>query len=109
MRGIGSSASEGFVEVLASNGTWGGICDDAWDINDATVICQMLGYPSAVWAGNGWEIYPGYNSDDFVLDDLYCTGNEKSIFDCRRNGLSEWQENCNHNEIAGVRCALTKT
>ena len=64
--GIGSSASEGYVEVFASNGTWGGICDDDWNINDATVVCRMLGYPSAEWAGNGWEIYLSVNFRKFI-------------------------------------------
>lgn len=39
----GDSATSGRVEVIY-NGERGTICDDAWDDNDATVICNMLGY-----------------------------------------------------------------
>ena len=32
--GTGSSAKEGHVEGLGTNGKWGGICDHGFDIND---------------------------------------------------------------------------
>ena len=34
---------EGRPEVFA-RGTWGTICDDEFDNNDAQVLCLMLGY-----------------------------------------------------------------
>ena len=42
--GFGSSDTKGYVEGLGPNGQWGGICDDDFDINDAKVICRMLGF-----------------------------------------------------------------
>lgn len=39
----GDTEHSGRVEIRY-RGEWGIICDDKWDINDATVICRMLGY-----------------------------------------------------------------
>ena len=39
----GATQSEGRVEFCQS-ATWGTVCDDAWGVDDATVVCRQLGY-----------------------------------------------------------------
>ena len=114
--GTGSSAYKGYVEGLGSNGQWAGICDDEFDINDANVICKMLGFPYATTAlasstdfgiSPAYDLYgPAPSGNNFVVSGLKCTGNELSVFDCLHSG--EWNEKCWANEIAGVQCKPSK-
>ena len=119
--GGGSTAYEGYVMALGSNGTWGGVCDNDWDIYDAHVVCRMLGYPSAEESFDYYTTLLEYDEDlykyeepetggRFVLDKVGCTGFETSIFDCDNaggpgNSKGEWNvPDCEPQMIAGVKC-----
>ena len=45
----GSTQLEGRLEICRNN-TYGTICDDRWDVLDATVACRELGFADkGVW------------------------------------------------------------
>jgi len=39
----GRSEMEGRVEICFGQ-TWGTVCDNGWDISDASVVCTQLGF-----------------------------------------------------------------
>ncbi|XP_071476169.1 scavenger receptor cysteine-rich domain-containing protein DMBT1-like [Diadema antillarum] len=99
----GGSANEGRVEVRY-NGTWGTVCDDSWGLEDAHVVCRMLGYQEATSAPCCARF--GQGSGDILLDDVSCSGNEDNLADCQHREFGT--HNCGHNEDAGVVCRPTE-
>ena len=80
------------------------ICDEGWDINDAHVVCHMLGFPGALDATVRSE-YGRPRVKDVLLTNVQCNGTENSIFDCPyKHNL-----NCSGSRSAGVRCLCKLT
>ena len=99
VRLAGGSHNAGRVEVYY-NGTWGTVCHDDWDINDARVVCRQLGFRYALDAYQ--SAYYGEGTGRILLDDVHCLGNESSLDSCRHGGVGS--HNCDHSKDAGVRC-----
>ena len=89
---------KGRLEVFYS-GSWGTVCDDLFDDESATVVCNELG------ADEGWFIQPNPFGDgwgEIWLDDVQCTGQEDRLIDCPAN---DWGvNNCGHYEDVAISC-----
>ncbi|KPP77323.1 scavenger receptor cysteine-rich domain-containing group B protein-like, partial [Scleropages formosus] len=97
----GQHRCEGRVEVFLRT-QWGTVCDDAWDLPDARVVCRQVGCGPAASARG--EAFYGRGAGTILLDNLKCSGEEGSLLECSH---IPWNvHNCDHSEDAGVACLL---
>uniref|UniRef100_A0A286ZUU1 SRCR domain-containing protein n=1 Tax=Sus scrofa TaxID=9823 RepID=A0A286ZUU1_PIG len=71
----GGSYCSGRVEIL-HQGSWGTICDDSWDLDDAHVVCT-----ARLWRSPQCPrvCSLGAGSGHIWLDDVNCTGKESHV------------------------------
>ncbi|PWA23074.1 hypothetical protein CCH79_00002185 [Gambusia affinis] len=93
---------EGRVELYL-NSEWGTVCDDAWDLPDAQVVCRLVGCGEATHAWGQAHFGPGTGT--ILLDNLKCRGTEAFLQQCSH--ISRDVHNCDHSEDAGVTCSLS--
>ncbi|KAG8546835.1 hypothetical protein GDO81_029740 [Engystomops pustulosus] len=91
--------NEGRIEVFY-NQEWGTICDDDFTMENAHILCRHLGFTEAT----GWTHSAKYGKGigRIWLDNVICTGSEKSIEECKSRGWGN--SDCTHEEDAGVVC-----
>ena len=103
VRIVGAPASppEGVVQVFYNN-TWGWVCDEQWDKQNADVVCRELGLTNS----SATQIVPASNQEHGTIwtNNVQCVGNESSLFSCPHDG---WKLNgsCGNNQRAGLVCS----
>uniref|UniRef100_A0A3P9CS95 SRCR domain-containing protein n=1 Tax=Maylandia zebra TaxID=106582 RepID=A0A3P9CS95_9CICH len=102
IRLTGSTHCSGRVEIFYNN-TWGTVCDDGWDINDAEVVCRELNCGTALKATKSTHFGEGRGS--IWLDDVSCSGSERSLTECQHRGFGK--HDCTHSKDAGVVCSAS--
>ena len=97
----GLTPLQGRVEIFFFH-QWGTVCNNNWDLADATVVCHQLGYLRAIRAlvstvsgagsGPSWYSYVG------------CTGTEMNLTECSSHFILSGNA-CPHSQDAGVVCS----
>ncbi|XP_074948640.1 scavenger receptor cysteine-rich type 1 protein M130-like [Phalacrocorax aristotelis] len=94
----GRGRCAGRVEVYA-NGTWATVCQESWDLADATVVCRQLGCGTALEAPASPPVGPG--TGPLWPHAAACAGNEASLWDCPASA----QHGCQRGGGAGAVCS----
>lgn len=96
----GKDGCSGRVEVW-HRGSWGTVCDDSWDVQDAEVACRQLGCGPALSALA--EAAFGEGTGPIWLEQVECRGTEPSLQDCWARTADGGA--CRHKEDAAVNCS----
>ena len=96
----GGGPCAGRVEIF-DQGSWGTICGNGWDLDDARVVCRQMGCGDALNAMGSAHF--GAGSGPIWLDTLDCTGKESHVWQCPFKGWG--LHNCSHEKDAGVVCS----
>ncbi|XP_071483648.1 uncharacterized protein [Diadema antillarum] len=74
----GDHIYEGRVEVFLGSRGWYGTCDEAWSMDEATVVCRQLGYPGAIMGVQN----AGRTRGIPLARTWHCTGDEETLLGC---------------------------
>ncbi|XP_022104992.1 scavenger receptor cysteine-rich domain superfamily protein-like [Acanthaster planci] len=95
----GDGVLSGRVEIYHDN-VWGAICNNGWDMKEASIVCHQLGFLEAE-AATTVSLEDG---DDIpiVMNRVSCKGSERRLVDCPF--LCTGNHRCNGSQVAGVKC-----
>ncbi|KAK3728036.1 hypothetical protein QZH41_004790 [Actinostola sp. cb2023] len=96
--------NQGRVEIF-QKGKWGKICDEGWDIKDASVVCRELGLPDVTRTFGGQIFETG--SEQFLIGKVGCLGTEPSLVNCTFNRVGDGYY-CYSSKEANVVCGEQK-
>lgn len=88
----------GRLEVF-HNGEWGTVCDDGWDLLDASTVCRELGFwnASAITTSS----VSGQGTGPVWIRNAQCAGDETTL----RNCPITWEsQTCGHDRDVGIVC-----
>ena len=97
----GVTPLEGRVEIFLL-GQWGTVCDNNWDLADATVVCLQLGFLRAVGAPTSATF--GAGSGPSWFSNVGCVGTELTLTECSKS-LFSLGSACSHSRDVGVVCS----
>ncbi|KAJ1095621.1 hypothetical protein NDU88_000780 [Pleurodeles waltl] len=99
----GPNPCSGFLQVMHAD-QWGNVCDDRWTKINAAVVCRELRCGGVSKTDPDIESFTRPEGK-FVLDEVNCTGKEKSLLDCNSDSLG--LHNCVIQEEVAVICTET--
>ena len=95
---------EGYVQTRCPSSNWTTLCSDDWDSRDANVVCKELGFAFAY--GTNPKGLPVGEFGDIIVNDVYCSGEEKALRDCRLENVDSM---CNNIfGVSAAQCAESK-
>ena len=74
------------------------MCDNNWNLDDATVVCQQLGYSGA------WTAYYQPGEGLVKVEEPQCTGEETTLLDCWTAQSIGGNAFCSHGRDVAVDC-----
>ncbi|XP_006861804.1 PREDICTED: CD5 antigen-like [Chrysochloris asiatica] len=102
----GDSHCSGRLVVL-HKGVWGSVCDDGWGKKENQVVCKQLGCGNPLSPPLNAKKHFGSGVGQIWLDDVRCSGREKSLEQCRHRFWG--YHDCTHKEDVAVICLVPKT
>lgn len=80
---MGSTLLEIIPQHHVIDDEWVTVCDDDWDVLDATIVCHEVGY----LRNTATPDFTAYSSGPSgIYDNVACTDSELNLRECRNNG-----------------------